>query len=934
MPGLGIECRAKRGTLFGNAHGHAHAHGYCAIRKNYMQKIFIIDASGYLYSCYFAIRNMTNSKGESTNALFGFIRSVLKLMKDFQPTHVVAVFDGPRNAHKRTMMYPEYKAHRSSAPPDLPYQIAWAHEFCALLGIPHLNIPEVEADDTMGTLAAWATGRGATAYLCTSDKDMSQVVTDQVLLLNTRKDNLVTGPKEVEEIYGVPPSQMVDLLAMTGDTSDNVPGIPGIGPKTAASLLKQFGSLDNLLAHPEQAGAKKAAVISENADKARISRKLVTLDLHVSIPKDEEFYSLKQPELNELRAFYSKMNFNSLLKDLDTAQAAAAPVETSIEPLPHGPYLLVDTEKELHDLIKHLHKQKEICLLAKGTEDQPIKSELVGIGLGIRDPSLPPDQQPIWYVPMNGELGIDKVLHAFKPLFEDQAVGFYGHNIKCDYQILANYGIHIANICFDTTLASYLLNSHNRQHSLETLALQYFGKTRAPISELIGKGKSIISMFQVPIQKVCDYTCEGVNMALRLKSILETELGQRNLEKVFYEIELPLIKVLAKMERHGIYVDVPYLEKVSITVQSRLKHLEQEIYRLAGHEFNINSPKQLSDILQNKLNIPLPKKTATGFSTSADILDALKEDYPIAQVLLDYRQLEKLRSTYLDNLAKEVYPKTHRIHCTFNQTVAATGRLSCQEPNLQNIPVRTDEGRKIREAFRPSRPDWSYLSADYSQVELRLLAHFSGDPSLITAFKHNEDIHASTAAAVLGISLDQVTPLQRFQAKAVNFGIIYGQQAFGLSQELKIDVRTAGHFIDAYFARYNKVKEYLESSKERARQAGRAVTLTGRERLIPEITSRNGQLRQLAERLAVNTPLQGTAADMIKLAMLRVDKALSQTSLKGYMILQVHDELIFEIPDNEIEQFKPIVLDAMQNVFQLKVPLVVDIKLGKNWKEC
>lgn len=898
-----------------------------------MQTIYIIDASGYLYSSYFAIRNMTNSKGESTNALYGFIRSVLKLIKDFQPTHVVAIFDGPRNAKKRTEIYEDYKAHRTAAPQDLPYQISWAHEFCELLGIPHLNIPEVEADDAMGAIARWAAGNQATAYICTSDKDMCQVVTDQIFLLNTRKDNLVIGAHEVEEIHGVPPSQIVDLLSLTGDSSDNVPGVPGIGPKTAAALLKQFGSLDNLLANAQQAGGKKGAVIAENADKALISRRLVMLDTAVSIPREDEFYSLKPPVLDSLKAFYSKMNFNSLLKDLDNAQTATAPVE-EIEQLSSGSYILVDDEKSLQELISILQKQNEICMIANTTDDQPIKSELVGVGFAVRDLSVPPNQQPAWYVPVNGQLGIERVLAALRPIFEHESLGFFGHNIKNDYQVLANYGIHIATIIFDTMLASYLLNSHNRQHSLETLSLQYFGKARTPLSDLVGKGKSIISMYQVPIQKACDYCCDGVNTILRLKGILETELGQRKLEKVLYEIELPLLKVLAKMERHGIFLDVPHLETISKDIQGKIKHLEEEIYQLAGQEFNINSPKQLSDILQNKLHICLPKKTATGYSTNADVLEFLKEDYPIAQVLLDYRSLEKLRSTYLENLSKEVYPKTHHIHCTFNQTVAATGRLSCQDPNLQNIPVRTDEGRKIREAFRPMHPDWSYLAADYSQIELRLLAHFSDDPSLIAAFNNNEDIHVATAASVLGIPKDQVTPLQRYQAKAVNFGIIYGQQAFGLAKELKIDVRTAGEFIDMYFAKYGHVKSYLEACKAKARQFGKAVTYTGRERLIPEITSKNGQLRLLAERLAVNTPLQGTAADLIKIAMLRIDQALSKRSLQGHMILQIHDELVFELPDSEIEEFKPLVLEAMQNVFQLKVPLIVDIKLGKNWKEC
>ncbi len=903
-----------------------------------MQKIFIIDASGYLYSAYFAIRNMTNSKGESTNALYGFIRSVLKLIKDFQPTHIVSVFDGPHNGKKREEIYPDYKAHRSAAPQDLPYQIAWAQAFCTLQGIPWLNIPEVEADDTMGSIATWVSNRaGASAYLCTSDKDMCQLVKDHIFMLNTRKDNLVIGPQQVEEIHGVLPDQMIDFLAMTGDASDNVPGLPGIGPKTAAALLKQFGSLDNLLANSaDVVGDKKRAAIIENADKARLSRQLVTIDLAVPIPHDENFYRLKQPDISQLKQFYSSMNFNSLIKELDLSTQAqsihthSASQQLSLFPEEAPPvdnYQLVDDEQSLQALIAMLQTKKEICFDTETTNVRPLKAELVGIGFAL-------EPHNAWYVPANGALGLNRVLEAFKPLFENQALGFYGHNVKYDYHVLANYGIHVANICFDTLLASYVLNSHHRQHSLDTLVLQYFGQAMTDISELIGKGKKAITMLDVPIDKVCTYCCADADYTCRLKAVLEKGLHERKLGKIFFDIELPLLTVLAGMERRGIFVDVPCLKKMSHEIQHKIQLIAQEIYQLAGEEFNLNSPKQLSHILQDKLHIPLPKKTATGFSTNADILDALKNKYPIAGIILDYRSLEKLRSTYIENLPDDVLPQTQRIHCTFNQSVAATGRLSCQDPNLQNIPVRTEEGRKIRQAFRPQLPGWSYLAADYSQVELRLLAHLSQDPNLLHAFNHNEDIHRFTAATMFNIPLAEVTKEQRQQAKAVNFGIIYGQQAFGLSQELKIDIKDAAAFIDMYFKRYPHVRDFLEDCKNQARKTGKAVTFTGRERAIPEISSKNGQLRQLAERLAVNTPVQGAAADMIKLAMLKIDEKLSQQHLKGYMILQIHDELIFEIPDEEIEIFKPLVKEAMQGVFQLKIPLTVDIAIGKNWKEC
>ena len=575
-----------------------------------------------------------------------------------------------------------------------------------------------------------------------------------------------------------------------------------------------------------------------------------------------------------------------------------------------------------------LKVRKEICFkVESGSSDRPLMGKLVGIAFKI-------DTTTIVYVPVNGKLGLDKVVNAIKPLFENPNIGFYGHDIKRQYHVLINYDIHIANICFDTLLASFILNSHHRQHSLEALFLQYFEKVKSDLQIQTGKGKDFIEPADLPPETIYRYCCEEVDYTNRLKSFLEQEICKREQQDLLYKIEIPLIKVLAKIENHGIFLDVPTLNALSVELRIKLDNLQKEIYAAAGEEFNINSPKQLSEILQNKMHIVLPKKTATGFSTNADILEDLKADYPIAQLLLDYRSLEKLRSTYVESLPMDVNPVTHRIHCTFNQSVAATGRLSCQDPNLQNIPTRTAEGRKIREAFRPEKDGWSYLAADYSQIELRLLAHFSEDPTLVAAFNNNEDIHTHTASVVLGLPIEEITKELRSKAKAVNFGIIYGQQAFGLAKELHIEVKEAANFIEMYFKRYPKIKEYIESCKELSRTTGKARTSTGRERLIPEINSKNGQLRALAERLAVNTPLQGTAADIIKLAMLKIDELLSNEKVEGFMILQIHDELVFELPDSEIDFFKPLVKEVMENVVQLKIPLIVDINVGKNWKEC
>lgn len=894
-----------------------------------MRTLYVLDASGFLYRSYFAIRNMTNKQGESTNALFGFIRSVLKLFKDFNPEHIVSVFDGPENAKKRTAIYSDYKAHRSAMPPDLRYQIGWAQEFCDLMGIPYLAIPGVEADDTMGTVAKWAEQLGATVYLCTSDKDMAQVVNTHVLLLNTHKDNTISGPNEIEKEWGVLPNQMIDLLAMTGDASDNVPGLAGFGEKTAAALLKQFGSLDYILSHPEEVpGAKKQETIRSQSHLALISKQLVTVDLTVEIPHDETFYQLKPPVLEPLKLFYGRMNFNSLLKELEQQPQAQIEEQLTLFPIEKTVnYLLVDDESSFASLLKELAKHTQICFKAEATDALPMQAEIVGIGFAVH-----PEQA--WYVPFNGSLSQQRILDGLKPIFENPSIAFLGHNLKYEWHLLQNYGIDVKNLAFDTILASYILNAQSRQHSLEVLVLEGLGKVLTPTSDLLGKGKKSLKIQQIPIDQMAQHCCQYVDYTCRLKEHLEKELESRQLFSVFKEMELPLLKVLARMERKGIFVNLAYLKELSKEVTAQLEVLQKNIYADAGEEFNLNSPKQISELLFVKMKIPPPKKTATGHSTSAEVLEFLKDKHPLAGKILNYRLLEKLRSTYIDALPTQIHPKTSRIHTTFNQSIAATGRLSSQDPNLQNIPIRSEEGIKIRAAFIPQQENWSFLSADYSQIELRLLAHLSQDPALLTAFRNNEDIHIATAAAMFGVPLEQVTKEQRYQAKAINFGIVYGQQAFGLARELDIDVKQAADFINMYFKRYEKVREYIEKNKESARLTGKAVTLTGRERAIPEIHNKNMQIRAAAERLAINTPLQGTAADLIKLAMLKMDEELTKRQTKGFMILQIHDELIFELPDEEIPLFKELVPEVMQGVMTLDVPLVVDINVGKNWKEC
>lgn len=893
-----------------------------------MDSLFVVDASSYLYSAYFAIRNMTNSKGESTNALYGFIRSLIKLRKDFNPTHLIAVFDGPNNARKRLEIYPEYKAHRQATPQDLRYQIDRAQTFCKLMGIPMLSIPDVEADDVMGSIAQFAETSVKHIYLCSGDKDLCQLVNERISLLNTYKENLIIGPKQVEEIHGVPPSLIVDYLAIIGDASDNVPGVPGFGPKTAAKLLQKFGSLDVILADPTLISEqKKRETFLQNSQLANISRQLVTLDTSINIPHEMQFYALEEPSYTELKEFYQSMNFMSLLKELEPKKPITPklPEETR--------YRLVDDETSFTELLKELSKANSICFETEMTSTSPLKTELVGIGFGI-------EPTKAWYVPVNGSLGSEKVLHGIKPLLENPKISFYSHNVKLDLHAMANYGIEVATIGFDTLLASYLLNSHSRQHSLEALALEHFEKIKTDTAALLGKGKHSLTMKEVDTDKLCAYCCESVDYTVRMKLLLEKQIEEREMNKLFYDLELPLLRVLASMERYGLFLDVPFLSTLSKFINSHIAQLREDIFALSGEEFNLNSPKQLIAIFE-KLNIKTFKKTPKGqMRLDSEVLESIKDKYPIANKLLEYRSLEKLRSTYVETLPEEINPQTGRIHCTFNQSVAATGRLSCQEPNLQNIPVRSDLGRQIRQAFRPQKEGWSYLASDYSQIELRLLAHFSEDPNLLHAFSNNEDVHAYTASLIFNVPLKEVSKQLRYQAKAVNFGIIYGQQAFGLAQELNIDVKVAAEFIEMYFKRYTRVKDFIEACKEQTRQTGKAVTLTGRERLIPEILSKNGILRAAAERLAVNTPLQGTAADIIKIAMLKAAelfpfplKPLCPPEVPG-MVLQIHDELIFELPSSQVEGVKEIVRKTMENVVQLKVPLVVDIIVGENWKEC
>lgn len=890
------------------------------INPKVMDSLYIFDAVNYLFRSYYAIGPMLNDKGQSTSALFGFIRSLQKLMRDFSPSHFICVFDGPDNKKSRQAVYAEYKMHRKGAPEDLFPQFEWAYQYCSLAGIPALSVDGVEADDTMATIALWAEKKGAKVFLCSSDKDLMQLINENIFMLQLHKDNLIVDAEKVKELYGVRPDQMLDLLAIMGDASDNIPGLPGFGPKTAASLLQQFGTLDYILAHPEEIkGEKKQEILRSQQKEALMSRELATLHTHVHIPQEESSYRIQEMDRRGLTDFFQEMRFNTLLKELNTP-TLEKPMESKCKAALHvskREYHLVDTEEDLIQLLARLSKEEIVGIDTETTDLSPLLAHLVGIGFAI-EPGV------AWYVPLNGQIGKKRVVEHLKPFFAEVKCSFFGHNLKYDYHILENLGIQIRHISFDTLLASYLLDPQKRRHNLDDLALEKFTHVKISLESLIGKGKKQISMRDVPIEKVKEYCCEDIDYTARLKNLFEEELKTRKLASLLHDIELPLLPILAKMERIGIFLDVKQLKKVGEELIKDLFQIKLRIFEHAGEEFNLNSPKQLSEVLYHKMGL-----RAGTTSTSADVLEVLAEEHSIAKEILEYRTFEKLRSTYVEALPLAVNPITGRIHCTFNQSIAATGRLSCQDPNLQNIPIHS----AIRSCFKP-KEGYSFLGADYSQIELRLLAHFSEDRELIRAFQKGRDIHLHTASLIYGIPESEISAEMRKTAKTVNFGIIYGQTAFGLSKQLGIPQRDAAAFIQAYFAQYPGVRQYLEECKEQARKTLYSKTLTGRRRPIPEIHNKNPSIRAGAERLAINTPLQGTAADLIKMAMIEIDRAIEERNAQGKMILQIHDELIFEIPDSEIEFFEQIVKEKMEHVLKLNVPIEVHLAVGKNWAEC
>ncbi len=883
------------------------------------KSFYIIDGNSYIYRAFFAIKNLSTSYGLPTNAVFGFVNMLLKIIKEKSPDLLAIAFD-PKGPTRRHMEFKDYKAHRPPMPRDLIPQIPYIHRLVEAFRIQVFIQEGQEADDVIATLVRNAEAEGLEVTIVTGDKDILQLVGPNIKVYDTLKDK-VYEPKDVEERFGVPPDRMVEIMGLMGDASDNIPGVHGIGEKTAQMLIKQYGTIENLLAHiHEITKPKLRQALMESADRARLSRELAKL--HTDIPLSVNYNALKtsEPDNIALLKILRELEFTTLLKYV--AQ----------EPEKEARYHAILAESEFQDLLRILSSASEFSFDTETTSLNPMEAELVGISFSVKP-------HEAFYLPLGHAYpGVPKqidreyAMKALRPLLENPSVKKFGQNIKYDMLVLSHYDIAIAGVSFDTMIASYLLNPGKASHSLDAIALEFLNYKTTTYKDVTGSGKKQIGFQEVDMETATRYSGEDADISLRLKQLLEPRLRDQNLDKLFRELEMPLIEVLADMERTGVKIDAEFLGQLSRKLEIETAKITESIYEMAGTEFNINSPKQLADILFEKLGLTPVKKTKTGYSTDVDVLEQLAHVHGLPAEILKYRTLSKLKSTYVDALPALINPRTGRLHTTLNQTVTATGRLSSSEPNLQNIPIRSDIGREIRRAFISERGA-SLISADYSQIELRVLAHMSQDGALIQTFQEDKDIHTRTAAEIFGLSADEITPEMRRKAKAVNFGIIYGISAFGLAQDIGVSNTEAKRYIDSYFARYPKVREFLDKTIKDARSNGFVTTLFGRRRFMPEISSSTASVRSFGERTAVNTPIQGTAADLIKLAMIHIHQRLQREHLLSKMILQVHDELVFEVDDREIEKMKNLVKEEMEGVLILSVPIKVDMGVGKNWDE-
>ncbi len=905
------------------------------------KRIFLIDGSGYMFRAYYAMlrQRLANSRGRPTGAVYAFARMLLKVVREKAPEYIAVAFDRPEPTFRHEI-YPLYKANREAPPEELIEQIPLMQRAVEVLRISALSRPGAEADDIIGSLAEQAVAQGFEVVLVTGDKDFAQLVTDRVRIWDPMKDEEI-GPAEVERRWGVPPEKFVDVQALMGDSSDNVPGVPGIGEKTAVALIQEFGGLEEVLASTERiARPKQRQSVEENADLARLSRELCTIRRDLPVEKDFGRYRLGSADIEAARKlFVEELEFKSFLEQLPgyapgdaKARAEEAPAPPGKEEAEGRDYRVARTKKELDSLVLELAKAGRFALDLETTSLDPMRAQIVGL-------SVSPRPGKAWYIPVGHErmdagpqLPLEGALAALQGPLASAKVEKVGQNIKYDMAVLAQAGVSLEGPLFDTMVSSYLIHSDRVSHGLDHLAQEYLGLTTIKYQDLCGKGAKQISFSQVPVEEAAPYACQDADFALRLAERMAPQLEEMGLVPLFRELEMLLLRVLLEMERAGIRLDQDFLREMSKELDARLEAMKAHIYELAGEEFNVNSTPQLREILFGKFNLPVAKRTKTGPSTDTEALEKIALQHPLPQEILGYRQLAKLKNTYVDTLPGLVNPRTGRIHADFNQSVAATGRLSSSNPNLQNIPIRTELGRQIRRAFLPAE-GWRLLSADYSQIELRVLAHFTEDPGLVSAFARGEDVHATTASAVFGAPPREITPEMRRVAKAVNFGIIYGQGAFGLSQTLGIPQGEARAFIEAYFKRFSRVPAFVERTVQEGAERGYVTTLLGRRRYVPDLRSRNRNLRSAAERTAVNSVIQGSAADIIKRAMVAISARLKREKLAARMLVQVHDELLFETPPGEQEALARLVAGEMEGAVQLRVPLAVEASSGANWGE-
>ena len=884
--------------------------------------LYLIDGTAYIYRAYHAIRGLSNSRGLPTNAIFGFTRMLMKLMKDRSPQYVAMFFDakGPTFRHE---MYKDYKANRPPMPEDMVVQLPYIKEVTAAFNLPTIEMSGFEADDLIGTVARLAEEQGYSVVIVTGDKDFMQLVTDKIAIWDPMKDSTI-DIQSFKEKFGIEPYQMIDVQGLSGDTADNIPGVPGIGQKTALSLIKTYHSMQQVYQKLDTITKKKQRENLENfKDQAFLSRELVTINTRVPVSLDTAKFKVTAPERNKLSELFKNLEFRQLQQ--------AFPEQADLS---SKDYQAIMDIAGLQKLILRLESAERFALDTETTSTNPMQAKLVGLSFAVC-------AHQAFYIPCvhnylgaPDQLDLKTVLERLRPVLENPEVKKVGQNIKYDWMVLARHGINLAGVAFDTMLASYLLDPSKRAHNLDQIALDFLGHKTITFEQVAGKGKNAVLFSQVTLDKATPYACEDADITLMAYEVLNSRLEELGLVELMASVEMPLAPVLMQMEMRGTGLDINRLHELSKSFEQQLDALEGSIYGLAGESFNINSSQQLGRILFEKLKLPVQKKTKkkTGFSTDVNVLTTLAEYHELPAFILKHRTLAKLKSTYTDALIELVNPQTGRIHTSYNQTVAATGRLSSSDPNLQNIPIRTEEGRKIRRAFIP-RPDWQLVSADYSQVELRILAHYSDDEILTKAFMEDEDIHTRTACEVFQVTAEALTGELRRQAKAINFGIIYGMSAFGLSKQLEISRKMAQTFIDQYFARYSGVKRFIEQTISEARQTQQTSTLLGRIRILTDINSSNHIIRQAAERTAINTPIQGSAADLIKVAMIRVNQALNQKKLKSAMLLTVHDELVFEVPPDELKVVTRLVRDIMEGVWELKVPLKINIAHGNNWDE-